>query len=212
MKKFVASALVAAAFSAATPAMATELALEQSADGTYSATTGFVSKTAGSFTDTYTFNVPSVGKVGASVISLSITGAIQLLSGTLNGTALIMQQLGTDSYVLRSADGGQLTIDNPQKLIINGNVTFRARGVLCCTAICHAAPAARSERDIGGTDFSLLLHPGTRFVVPSCRLGAEPDGFLHPAQLDPGTGRHHHCRGRRVVRLASFAGEPLTIK
>ena len=167
MKKFVASALVAAAFSAATPAMATELALEQSADGTYSATTGFVSKTAGSFTDSYTFNVPSVGKVGASVISLSITGALQLLSGTLNGTALIMQQLGTDSYVLRSADGGQLTIDNPQKLIINGtsqgggsytaNVTF--------AAVPEPATWALMILGFGVVGYSMRRRPAVRFSL-----------------------------------------------
>jgi hypothetical protein len=122
MKKFVASALVAGAFVAASPAMAaTTIALTQGMDGTYSGNTGSVTPMVGEFNDTYEFVAPTAGVVSANVISLSITGGLQLMAGSLNGTALTLSKVSDYIYTLTLPEAHIPSITNPQTLFIKGN-------------------------------------------------------------------------------------------
>lgn len=166
MKSFIASAFVAGAFAVATPATAaTTIGLTQSADGTYSGTTGTVIPAAGSFSDEYHFAVPTAGSVSASVISLSFTGGLTLASGTLNGSALTLTKVSDFVYTLTLPTAGIPSITNPQKLVINGssqgggsytaNVTF--------AAVPEPATWALMILGFGVVGYSMRRRPAVRF-------------------------------------------------
>ncbi|MBW6526686.1 FxDxF family PEP-CTERM protein [Sphingomonas sp. RHCKR7] len=166
MKKFVASALVAGAFVAATPAMAaTTISLTQGMDGTYSGTTGSVTPMVGAFNDAYEFAVPTAGSVSASVISLSITGGLQLMSGSLNGTALTLSKVSDYVYTLTLPTAGIPSIANPQKLLISGNSqgggSYTAN--VSFAAVPEPATWALMILGFGVVGYSMRRRPAVRF-------------------------------------------------
>lgn len=137
MKKIFATAIVAAAV-AATPAMAatqidTNIGLSQTAPGVFTGTFGNTVTSADTnasqfYTDTYQFIVPTLGKVGASAVTLTFDGTLTFTEILLNGTALkINTVLDMDNnivgYSAISPLGGLASAANPQKLSVTGKLT-----------------------------------------------------------------------------------------
>ncbi|MFK3891654.1 FxDxF family PEP-CTERM protein [Sphingomonas sp. NPDC079357] len=137
MKKIFATAIVAAAV-ASTPAMAATLvnepiSLSPTSPGVWTGTFGNTVTTADInaakfYTDTYQFVVPTMGKVGASAVTLTFDGTLTFTEILLNGTALKINQVldGNNNVVGYSAIsplGGLSSATNPQKLSIKGQLT-----------------------------------------------------------------------------------------
>ncbi len=128
MKKIFATAIAAATFAVSAPAMAaTSIPLTES-NGTFTGSFASPAKS-GAFTDSYTFEVPTSGFVGASLITLAfnIPGMNPMVNFvldkvTLNGTDLTLTPSGTYNFKAESL----LPIasqTNPQTLVVSGNVT-----------------------------------------------------------------------------------------
>lgn len=169
MKKTFATALVAGAFFAAAPAMAaTNIPLTQTSPGVYDgAFTKLVTKTGG-FTDDYEFTVPSIGSVGASVITLTLDGSLTLSSVFLNGIKLTVQKLSTGQYAASTNIGGVSSIPNPQKLSISGSSTTGTGSytgsVQFKSAVPEPATWALMILGFGVVGYAMRRRPSVRFA------------------------------------------------
>ncbi|RYD25932.1 MAG: PEP-CTERM sorting domain-containing protein [Lysobacteraceae bacterium] len=123
MKKFFAAAVVAASFAAATPAMAVNyvVPLNETSPGFFTGDTIVSVSTNGAFSDTFSFMTPvDFGNIGASAITLTLTGALTFQSVILNGTPLNLT-VNQGQYTAATPIGGFPAGANPQKLIVNGS-------------------------------------------------------------------------------------------
>lgn len=123
MKKFFGVAAVAASLIAAAPAMAADytIPLDLSSSGLYNGGKIVDVDTNGSFTDVFSFTTPTpMGNLGASVITLTLTGGLSFTSVLLNGTPLSLKQ-NLDQYNAVTPTGGLIAGPNPQKLTVNGS-------------------------------------------------------------------------------------------
>jgi hypothetical protein len=123
MKKIFATAVVAASFAAATPAMAAEyvIGLTESSPGFFTGDTIVSVSADGAFTDTFRFDTPvDFGSIAASAITLTLTGALSFDSVTLNGDPLNLT-VNQGQYTAATPIGGFPVGINPQKLIVSGS-------------------------------------------------------------------------------------------
>jgi len=128
MKKIFATAIAAATFAVSAPAMAaTDITLTES-NGSFNGAFASPAKS-GSFTDSYTFTVPTSGFVTANLITLAfnIPGMDPVVNFvldkvTLNGTDLSLIAVGDYNY---RAETQSLIMSqaNPQTLVVSGTVT-----------------------------------------------------------------------------------------
>lgn len=137
MNKLFASALIASTALMASPVMAakqinTPITIGPAGSaiqtGTFENTVTTADLVNGLFTDTYTFVVPTPGRVGASAVTLTFDGSLTFTSVLLNNVALQITALRDSqnnivSYAATSPFGGLLSGANPQRLSVAGNLT-----------------------------------------------------------------------------------------
>lgn len=175
MNKVLATAFAAGAFVAASPAMAaTEIKLFGSSEvqaGTFGNTIVNSTPPAAQFqfTDDYFFTVPSMGDVGASVISVLIKGGNLVITDfVLNGSSIAVNFDGS-TYSASTTSAGLPSIPNPQTLKVKGYLTGTAGaygGNVTFTAAAVPEPAtwALMILGFGVVGYSLRRRPSVRFA------------------------------------------------
>jgi hypothetical protein len=137
MKKIFAAAAVAASVMAAAPATAAvmvdqDIALTTATPGVFTGKFGNTVTASdlvgGIYTDTYKFEVPTFGRVGASAVTLTFDGTLTFTEILLNGTKLAINTVYDSNnnvvgYSAISAFGGLASAENPQRLSIKGGLT-----------------------------------------------------------------------------------------
>jgi hypothetical protein len=166
MNKWMAPALVAGMMAVSAPAMA---ATPINLIGDSSSAAGIFGQVHndGGFTDEYSFNVPGTGTVGASVITLTLTGVIKLTSVLLNNNALnIKYDAGNNTY---SAVGFVNSQPNPQSLVIGGSVTggvasYSGNVSFTKSAVPEPATWALMILGFGVVGYAMRRRPSVRFA------------------------------------------------
>jgi hypothetical protein len=108
------------AIAAASPAMAaTALTLNPGPNGTQSVGFDKTIATPGSFSETFTFTLPSAGTTSASLVTIAVNRLtnIDFTSATLNGNAFTFSPTGTFEF---GSANGISTMAGLQTLVVNG--------------------------------------------------------------------------------------------
>lgn len=169
MNKIFATAMAAAVYTVAAPAMAaTNIPLKETSPGVYKGVFTKDVQTVGSFTDNYEFVVPTAGMVGASVVTLTFDGSLSLSSVLLNNVKLTVEKLASGQYAATTNIGGVASISNPQKLVISGNSTDNTGSytgsVTFKSAVPEPATWALMILGFGVVGYAMRRRPSVRFA------------------------------------------------